>query len=246
MLQDILKDILNHTASLGFLDTIKVNDEAGNTNLLSIADDRSVVMYGITKKPVQDFAGTFGMPNLNKLNALFKIPEYSNNAKLSINTQDENGEAVPSGIHFQNESGDFQNDYRFMTSKIIEARMKTVKYKGSEWKVDIEPSLQSIQRFGFQASALNSVEEKTFTVKTENGNLVLEFGDKGNHAGQFTFAENVGGTLDRAWSFPVAQVSKIFGLFGDKRLMLSDSGALQITVDSGIVEYTYILPAQAK
>jgi hypothetical protein len=29
-------------------------------------------------------------------------------------------------------------------------------------------------------------------------------------------------------------------------MRISDSGALQVTVDSGLAEYNYILPAQAK
>ena len=38
----------------------------------------------------------------------------------------------------------------------------------------------------------------------------------------------------------------ILNLTGDKTMRISDQGALQITVDSGITEYEYILPAQSK
>jgi hypothetical protein len=33
---------------------------------------------------------------------------------------------------------------------------------------------------------------------------------------------------------------------GDKTMRISDDGAMQITVKSGIAEYNYILPAQSK
>jgi hypothetical protein len=35
-------------------------------------------------------------------------------------------------------------------------------------------------------------------------------------------------------------------LSGDITMRIADVGALQITVDSGLAEYNYILPAQAK
>jgi hypothetical protein len=35
-------------------------------------------------------------------------------------------------------------------------------------------------------------------------------------------------------------------LTGDKVVRISDQGAAQVTVDSGIAEYTYLLPAQSK
>ena len=41
---------------------------------------------------------------------------------------------------------------------------------------------------------------------------------------------------------PVAQVQAILGLDGDKTMSISDQGAMQITVDSGMVKYDYIPP----
>ena len=42
------------------------------------------------------------------------------------------------------------------------------------------------------------------------------------------------------------QVISILDLTGDKVMRISDDGATQITVNSGIAEYNYILPAQRK
>ena len=38
----------------------------------------------------------------------------------------------------------------------------------------------------------------------------------------------------------------ILNLDGDITMKLTDAGAMQITVDSGLAEYNYILPAQIK
>jgi hypothetical protein len=52
--------------------------------------------------------------------------------------------------------------------------------------------------------------------------------------------------LKRSWSYPKAQVISILNLTGDKIIRISDDGAAQITVNSGIAEYNYILPAMGK
>jgi Cu2+-containing amine oxidase len=54
------------------------------------------------------------------------------------------------------------------------------------------------------------------------------------------------GALKRAWAWPVKQVIGILDLTGDKVMRISDDGAAQITVNSGIAEYNYILPALSK
>jgi hypothetical protein len=140
--------------------------------------------------------------------------------------------------------GDFKNDYRFMSAEIVNDKLKTVKFKGVKWGVEIEPSVAAIQRLRFQAQA-NS-EETTFIAKVENGNLVFYFGDHSSHAGNFVFAHDVAGSLNKAWSWPVSAVISILSLAGDKMIRFSDEGAAQITVDSGLAVYNYILPAQQK
>jgi hypothetical protein len=66
------------------------------------------------------------------------------------------------------------------------------------------------------------------------------------HAGQFVFETNANGELKHSWSWPVAQVQAILGLDGKLSMKISDQGAMMITVDSGMSEYDYILPAQSK
>jgi hypothetical protein len=46
--------------------------------------------------------------------------------------------------------------------------------------------------------------------------------------------------------WPVKQFISIMDLPGDKVVKFSDQGVAQITVDSGIADYTYLLPAQSK
>ena len=243
-MKDILQDVVAHTHALGFLSLVKVTADNSSTVVESMADDRSVIMTATAHTPVTEFDGTFGMPNLDKLNMHLKNPEYKTDAKLDVVKAERNGETIPTHIHFENAAGDFENDYRFMNRAIIDEKLKTVKFKGATWDVTFQPSMASIQRMKLQSAAHN--EEPTFNVKTESGNLVFSFGDASTHAGNFVFQHGIAGTLKHTWSWPVAAVQSILNLDGDATMSISDQGAMMISVDSGMAKYDYILPAQSK
>jgi len=242
-MKDILQDVVAHTHALGFLSLVKVSNE-DSTQIDSMAEDRSVILTAETHTPVNEFVGTFGMPNLDKLALHLKNPEYKDSAKIDVVQAERNGETVPKHIHFENAAGDFQNDYRFMNKAIIEEKLKTVKFKGASWNVEFQPSVASIARMKLMSAAHS--EEPTFNVKTVDGNLVFSFGDASTHAGEFVFQHGVEGALQHTWSWPVAQVQSILSLDGELTMSISDQGAMKITVDSGMVKYDYILPAQSK
>ena len=243
---DILKDIVKHTHGLGFLDLVKITGTSDSTAIDSMAEDRSVILQGSFHKAQSGMIGTFGMPQLNKLDIHLKCPEYKDKANISVITGTRNGAETPTGIHFENEKGDFKNDYRFMNAEIINEKLKTVKFKGVKWDVEIEPTVSSVQRFNFQSVA--NTEHNSFVVRTQDGNLVFTFGDQSSHGGEFVFATDVKGTLNKGWSWPVAQVLQILKLSDSAKVTLhfSNEGAMQVSVDSGLGKYQYIIPAQAQ
>ena len=244
-MKDILQDIVSHTHNLGFLNIVKISGDEKKTAFDSMADDRSVIMQAETADPHPDMIGVFGMPQLNKLKYLLDCPEYRENASIEVVKADRNGEELPVGLHFENSTQDFKNDYRFMNTEIINEKLKTMKFKGVKWDVEIEPSVQSIQRFNFQAGANN--EHTTFLARTDSGNLKFIFGDQSTHGGEFVFATDVKGNLNKAWTWPVASVLGILKIAdaNNAKISFSNEGAMQITLDSGLATYKYIIPAQA-
>jgi hypothetical protein len=240
-MKDQLLDLVQHTHDLGCIDLIKITGDDTTTVINGLAEDKSVVVKAQFHHPVTDFVGTFGMPNLAKLKTLLNLQEYREDAKLTITrrTPEE-----PDGINFENKHGDFKNNYRFMASGIVSEKLKTAKMKPVNWHIEFEPTNASIQRLKWQMSA--NVEEPNFQVKTEGSDLKFYFGDHSTHAGNFVFQGNVTGQLKRAWSYPAKQFASIMDLTGDKVVRISDDGAAQITVDSGVAVYNYILPAQSK
>lgn len=243
-MKDILTDIVTHTHSLGIIPLVKITGTEAETLIESMAEDRSVIINAKTNQPVPQFAGTFGMPNLDKLSLHLRNPEYKENAKIEVVIAERNGEEIPVNLHFENETGDFINDYRFMNQQIVNEKLKSVKFKGAAWDIEFEPSLSAVARLKLQAQAHS--EESVFQVKTDNNNLVFYFGDLNTHAGSFVFESNVKGKLKQMWSWPVSQVISILNLDGDKVMKIADAGAMMITVNSGLASYDYILPAVTK
>lgn len=240
-MKDHLLDLVQHTFDLGCIDLVKITGTDQSTQINAIAEDKSVVVEAQFANPVADFIGTFGMPNLSKLKILLNLPEYKENANLTIARKNT---GAPEGINFENAAGDFRNSYRFMAQEIVNEKLKTVKFKGVNWHIEFEPTAASILRLKMQAQA--NAEESNFQARTENGDLKFFFGDHSSHAGNFVFQADVSGQLKRSWSWPVSIFVGILGLVGDKTIRISDDGAAMITVNSGLGVYNYILPAQTK
>lgn len=244
-MKDILQDIVAHTNKLGFLNIVKVTGTDSKTQIESMAEDRSVIMQAETTNPYPEMVGTFGMPQLEKLRYLLDGKEYQDDAVIELTIAQRNGETVPVGLHFENKDGDFKNDYRFMNHELINEKLKTVKFRGVKWDVEVTPAISSIQRFQFQAGA--NTEHTTFLAKTDQTNLVFSFGDASSHAGELVFAKDVAGKLNKGWTWPVMPILSILKVAdaNNTTMSFSNEGAMQITLDSGLAVYKYIIPAQA-
>jgi hypothetical protein len=240
-MKDNLQDLIQYTHGLGVIELIKVVGGNSQITISAIAEDKSVIVEGTFKNPSADFIGTFGMPNLGKLKTILGFDDYDEHAKI---TMIRNKDDVPTAIHFETKAGDFVNDYRLMAKAIIEEKVKDVKFKGAAWNVEFEPTVAGIMRLKKQAQA-NSEEDK-FVTKTDKSDLKIYFGDPSTHSGNFVFHSGVTGTLSRPWQWPVKVFLSIMDLPGSKTVRISDQGAAEITVDSGLAVYRYLLPAQAK
>jgi hypothetical protein len=243
-MKDILQDIIAHTSALGFIELVKITGTDTETTINAIAEDKSVILSGTFKNPHPEFIGVVGMPNLGKLKTILSFDEYDEKAKINVVKGTRDDPNALSSIHFETVSGDFVNDYRFMAQSVIEEKVRSVTFHGSGWDIEIQPSVASILRLKKQQSA-NS-EEAKFRTMVEDNNLKVYFGDPSSHSGNFVFESNITGKINDKFLWPVTQVLNILNLTGDKTLRLSNQGAMEITVDSGLCDYRYLLPAQQK
>jgi len=202
-------------------------------------------MYAETANPYPEMIGTFGMPQLEKLRYLVDGKEYQEDAKIKVLIGTRNGVDIPVGLHFENKDGDFKNNYNFMNSDLVNEKLKTVKFRGVKWDVEVAPTVSAIQRFQFQAGA--NTEHVTFLAKTDGDKLKFMFGDVSSHGGEFVFATGITGKINKAWTWPIAPMLGILKIAdaNNAKISFSNEGAMQITLDSGLATYKYIIPAAA-
>lgn len=246
-MKDQLLDIVRNTFDLGFVSAVKITGTDKATQLDALSDDQTVVISATMHQPVTEFQGLFGMPNLDKLKTILNLDVYRDHAAITVTRQDRSGTGVmePVGLHFVNASSDFQNNYRFMTAAVVTEKLKTaIPKKAPTWVIEFEPTVSGLQRLKMQSQVHS--DQRLFTVKTDKDLLKISFGDHSTHAGDFVFHAGITGNLKHAWSWPTKEVTSILELAGDKIMRLSDEGAAQIIVDSGLTTYQYVLLAQTK
>lgn len=243
--RDIVQDIVKHTAGLGFITNVKVTGTADETRLDAMDGDRTVILQATLHNPVADFEGEFGLGNLGFLSGVTNLANYQGaDASVEVVSRERNGVDVPDHLLFKDVEGNTDR-YRFMSKEIIEQTLQTVKFKGAEWDVTFEPTKQKVSELQQVAGIYGGIEPN-FTVKTEDGNLIVTVGAAdGSFTGKRTFAKNVNGEINEGYAWPLGQVLAILklGMSSACVMQISARGALQISVDSGIGKYDYILPA---
>ena len=243
--RDIVQDIVKHTAGLGFITSVKVTGTDEATTLDAMDADRTVILQAKLHNTVDEFKGEFGLGNLGFLAGVTALGNYqTDDATVDVVARDRNGVSSPDHLMFKDADGN-TDQYRFMSKEIIEQTLQTVKFKGVEWDVTLEPTKAKVNELTQVAGIYGGIEPN-FTVKTEGGDLIVTVGAAdGSFTGKRTFATNVDGEITEGYAWPLAQVLAILklGMSGTCVMQISKKGALMISVDSGIGKYDYILPA---
>ncbi len=243
-IKDTLKDVLRHTHALGIYEMVKVTGTMEETEIETVDADKTVILKGKLKSPVADFVGnTVGLSRMGTLARFLEYPGFTEDtATVEVVTQKRNDEDVPAEVKFVDENGTDAH-YRFMAAEIVNQQLKAINFKGATYDVEINPTAKMLKDLNFFSSALDL--EDTFTPKTEGGNLYFLIGEAGSDRTKVKVAEAVTGDLTHDFQWPLAIVLKICRLSENANVTMSfnQKGLLQIVVDSGMGEYTYLLPA---
>lgn len=243
--KDAVQDIVRMTAGLGFINAVKVSGSDSETLLDAMDAERTVIVKASLHNPMSEFVGEFGLGNLGFLAGVTNLPNYKEeNATVEVVSRERNGVSTPDHLLFTDADKN-TDQYRFMSKEIIEQTLQTVKFKGTDWDVTFEPTKQKVSELTQVAGIYGGIEPN-FTVKTEDGNLIITVGAAdGSLTGKRTFASNVEGELNEGYAWPLTQVLAILklGMSGQCVMQISKRGALQISIDTGIGKYDYILPA---
>lgn len=245
-MKDAIFDIVRHTASLGFFDLAKITGTNENTEVWTCDEKRNVVLEAQLKNPAAPLIGEVGLGNLGFLNGLTGLYNKDGVEVLVTNVQ-KNGKEVPEYFVFKDADGN-NDKYRLMSKEIIDTQLEQSKFKGVKWDVTFEPKKSKVSEMSAKAGIYSALEP-TFTVKTENNDLVFIFGSDtgGSHFGRMTFASGVTGTMKEGYSWPIDKFLSILklGMNGDCTVNFCQV-ACMITIDSGIGVYNYILPGHTR
>jgi hypothetical protein len=247
-MKDALIDMVQHINSIGSFEHARITGTDSSTNIEAVDTDKTIILKGKFNDVVPEFQGVLGIGNIGFLNSILNLPDYQENVNITVSRSERNGEDIPTGLIFENDTGSYDH-YRFMSIEVLDQVMKSVKFNGAIWNVTVEPSKVAVSQLASFASAYSSTKQEFFTISTEKNNLVFQLGssDGSNNGGNRIFARNVDGELTQKWSWPISPVLATLklGMSGICVMNVSDQGVLQITVDSGIGTYNYLFPANS-
>ena len=119
-------------------------------------------------------------------------------------------------------SGGYSANYRFMVSSLIEEQLKTIKFKGVEWDITVQPTQQNLKDLTYFNGIMGGFEP-TFVAKTDGDTLKFYIGDGANDRVEIPFAQNVQGKLTKGWAWQLAQVLSILKLSDNRQASMSSS-----------------------
>lgn len=229
-------DLVRSTNGFNF-EAIKVTAEAESTQIEAVTPDRTVILKGKTKTPVEGLDGTFGLSNLAILQGILGLTAMKDDsAGIEVKTAS-NGE--PEELIFKGKGS--RSVYRLMAGKAVP---KQPGFKTPEYDVSVEPTKGSFVDFKEQAGVFGAVGT-SFTPRAEGGRLQFVLGDAAaaNHNSEFTFAD-VEGDLNASYSFPIGDVLKALALLNHSecRVSFSKMGVMVVDVDTGLLELSFIFP----
>jgi len=246
-IKDILKDVLKHTHGLGIFEQVKLTGTVESTEVETVDADKTVIFKGETHQPVPDLVdSTIGLSRMGVLQGYLQYPGYDEaTGSVAVVTQERNGEQVPTEVEFISPEGNTSH-YRFMLEDVINQQLKSIKFKGAEFDVNVVPSDKNLKDLTYFNSVLGTYEAN-FSPKTNGTDLYFHIGDAGSDRTKIHVSNTIEGEIKGDWRWPLDIVLRILKLSdsGNCVLSINDEGLLQIIVDSGMAKYTYLLPAKS-
>lgn len=246
--RDILKDIVKHTHSLGIFDMVKITGTKTDTQVETVNSDKTVIFKARTLNPVTEFQeATVGLSRMSVLQGYLQYPGFDGDgSEVTVVAQERNGETVPAEVKFQAEDGT-DAVYRFMLADVINQQLKEIKFRGAEFDIQITPSVKNLKDLAYFNGILGAFESN-FSPRVVDKKLYFHIGDGVSDRTKILIAEGITAKLtgDLRWPLDIVlRILKLSDTASTATLSINSKGLLQIQVNSGLAEYTYLLPAKS-
>jgi hypothetical protein len=227
---------------------IKVVGSDTETNITVVDEAKDLIVYVKPKKPIPDFQGTFGIPNLRVLDSLLAHEPYRDKGveieRFTRKVPDANGNAVdievPKRMLFRDKKGGKAVFFFSHGAGITGADFVKI-----PWDMTLVPRKEAWAEFAKLSSIFITKECTFFKATVRDHNLYCSFGTESGstHHGEMLFEEHVKGALvaNLAWESPrLISIVKTIGA-RDARLDISNKGLLRMVTETELASYEYWL-----
>lgn len=242
-IKDILTDVSKITKGLQ-ISMIKVVGTDKTTEFKASSDDSRIMMKADAKKMIPEFNGVFGLGSLGVLRGYLDIyNSYDNETAVVVNVEktERNGTSVLSDISFK-AKGQSAAVYRLSSESSL--RKTAIFNGGIAWDVEMTDIPKAkIQEFMKFAGVLGSIES-FFSVSTVDGRLIFSIGEENAAISRVQIDMGaVSGKLNSMHKYPTVEYLTILSN-NNPVIKFSNKGVAQISVDSGLIDYEFILPGK--
>lgn len=237
---DVLRNTLRHTHDLGIFEMVRIKGTDQETLIDTVDGEKSVIVKGRMKQPVSEFTdATVGLARMDMLSGFLKLDSFgSEHSTVQVIAND----AGPQEVVFEGDDGN-RSVYRFTGEAVVNQVLGNLNFKGAKWDLTFSPTKQATKTLRNFAAVMGNYENK-FSPKAKDGKLVFNLGEGQNDRSTVVMSTQADGDFAADWSWPIDIVLKILTLGSDAvcNISFSSAGIMQIVVDNGVSEFTYLLP----
>lgn len=251
---DFFTDLLAHTTPIECFKLLRVDVDAKGHAISDTmdTDTRSVMLDAVATDTVNTITEKFGIQNGQLLNKMLANPAYAKDAGGAVQVtkrKDPAARLLPY-LEFDGYANNTVGRLQLINENQIDSVLPHPNFKGATWDVVEEAPIAGIKELVAHAGMF---PDPLCYFKINNGGLDITIDDRIIDAqSTFTFIDNVGlvnnitPQLSMPGCFIASVMIAILSTAGDKVIQISNKGVMQIIVDSGLVVYTYTLPAMIK
>lgn len=242
-MKEVLVDVIKQVSSI--LETVKIVGTDESTIFSGVDDSKNLFIEGKFKTLIPEFKGEFGLTNMKLLNGLLNFSSYqAEGSKFSVKRMPYKDTETVEQFEFR-DANKGKAIFRLMNPSVLAEQVKIPKIA---WDVQFDPIKSKIAEFA-QLANLYSEVEKSFTIKTEDGNLIFCLGsdDSSNHQASLVFQSEITGELNgEATIYEIDKFLTVAKLGANYPLNISiaSRGVLAMTISTASADYTYYLRAK--
>ncbi len=240
-IQPLLLDIIKQMG-IGKIDKIAVSTNPSGTLTLRTYDpDRDLIITANTVA-TQDFSGEFGLFNFKVLKGLLNMSNFQTETSVvEVKTRKlPDGTEMPDRIEFK--GGGSKATFRLMSREVVPEQPEI---GNIPWDTDLNLSSSKIAEFGQMAGLYMDVDAD-FTLRSETGNIVADFGSTSaaTHSGTMVLLEDSPYQINGDIKFKIDKFLLMLKIASGAKTMgvrLCSRGLLGVSAVTEHGEYEYML-----